>query len=110
MLTRTIGNLVTNAIRHAQGERILIGARRARGRAELWVIDDGNGIPAADVATIFDDYAQGAQHRGAERGGFGLGLASARRMAHLMSGTIDLDRRWTSGAAFVLRLRLAGPA
>jgi signal transduction histidine kinase len=110
MLTRTIGNLVTNAIRHGQGERILIGARRARGRAEIWVIDDGNGIPAADVATIFDDYAQGAQHRGAERGGFGLGLASARRMAHLMSGTIDLDRRWTSGAAFVLRLRLADPA
>jgi signal transduction histidine kinase len=74
---------------------------------EIWVIDDGNGIADADVERIFDDYTRGTDHGSAERGGFGLGLPSARRMAELMSGTLDLDRRWTSGCAFVLRLKLA---
>ncbi len=52
-----------------QGERILIGARRRRGRAEVWVIDDGNGIAAADVDPIFDDYARGATIAGPSAAG-----------------------------------------
>lgn len=110
MLKRILGNLVSNAIKHAQGEHILIGTRRRGGRAEIWVIDDGNGIAAADVDRIFEDYTRGTDHGVVERGGFGLGLASARRMAQLMSGTLDLDRRWTGGCAFVLRLELAEQA
>jgi signal transduction histidine kinase len=107
MLKRILGNLVGNAIKHAQGEHILIGARCRRGRAEIWVIDDGNGISPADMDRIFEDYTRGTDHGAVERGGFGLGLASAERMAQLMSGTLDLDRRWTGGCAFVLRLELA---
>jgi signal transduction histidine kinase len=107
MLKRILGNLVGNAIKHAQGEHILIGTRRRRNRAEIWVIDDGNGVAATDVDRVFEDYTRGTDHGTVERGGFGLGLASARRMAQLMSGTLDLDRRWTGGCAFVLRLELA---
>lgn len=110
MLKRTLGNLVGNAIKHAQGEHVLVGTRRRGGRVEIWVIDDGNGIADADVDRIFEDYTRGTDHGSAERGGFGLGLASARRMAELMSGTLDLDGRWTGGCAFVLRLELAEQA
>ena len=100
LLRRALGNLVANAVRHAQGERVLIGARQRSGSAEIWVIDDGNGVADADRARLFEDYAQGSDHGSAVRGGFGLGLASARRSLALMGGTASLDPRWTGGAAF----------
>ena len=101
---RALGNLVANAIRHAKARRVLIGARRQAGRVRLWVIDDGVGIAEADAPRLFDDYVQGSDHGDEIRGGFGLGLASARRMAELMAGEAGLERKWTRGSAFWLEL------
>jgi signal transduction histidine kinase len=100
LLERCLNNLVTNAVRHAKANRILIGARRQGDRVGLWVIDDGTGIPSADQGRLFDDYVQGSNHGDEVRGGFGLGLASARRMARLMGGDVALDPRWRAGSAF----------
>ena len=73
----------------------------------LWVIDDGVGIPEADAPRLFTDYVQGSNHGDEIRGGFGLGLASARRMAELMGAAVGLERKWTKGAAFWLELPAA---
>ena len=101
LVVRALGNLVGNAVKHAGANRIVIAARVRGDAAEVFVLDDGRGVADLSEATLFDDYAQGPQ-RG--EGGFGLGLASARRIAVLLGGTLDVDRRWTRGAAFVLRL------
>lgn len=103
-LTRALGNLIGNAVKHARGERVLIGARRRPdGDIDLWVIDDGEGIPASEADSLFEDFAQGAASAG--RGGFGLGLSSVRRIAHLLDGAAGLDRRWSGGSAFYIRLQ-----
>lgn len=64
-------------------------------------------VIAADLArqraSLFDDFVQG-DHRGEARGGFGLGLASARRMAALMQGEAGFNPRWRGGSAFFLEL------
>lgn len=104
LIERALSNFVTNAIRHAGAKRILLGARRSKGRVRLWVIDDGRGIADADRASLFEDYTQGSDHHGEQRGGFGLGLASARRMAELMGGSVGLDTSWRRGSAFFLDL------
>ena len=104
---RALGNLVGDAIRHAKAKRILLGARARQGNVRLWVIDDGIGIPEGDLPRLFDDYVQGSNHRDETRGGFGLGLASARRMAELMGGSIGIERKWINGRAFWLELRSA---
>lgn len=104
---RAIGNLVSNAIRHARAKRVLIGARRTAGRVCIWVIDDGVGVSAADVAQLFDDYVQGSDHGDQVRGGFGLGLASVRRIAELMGGCAGLEQKWVNGSAFWLELPAA---
>ncbi|WP_052733858.1 sensor histidine kinase [Sphingomonas changbaiensis] len=101
---RALGNLVANAVRHSGGRRVLVGARRRRGRVRLCVIDDGHGIPDADRATLFDEFVQGSDHGDHIRGGFGLGLASARRLARLMDGDAGLDPKWERGSAFWLEL------
>jgi signal transduction histidine kinase len=104
LVERALGNLVANSIRHAKARRVLIGARRQAGRVRLWVIDDGVGIREADTPRLFDDYVQGSDHGDEIRGGFGLGLASARRMARLMDGGVGLERKWRNGSAFWLEL------
>ena len=101
---RALANLVGNALRHASAERILIGARRSGRVARIWVIDNGVGTAVGDRDNLFDDYFQGSDHSGALRGGFGLGLATVRRLARLMNGTAGLDRRWVRGSAFWLEL------
>ncbi|MCP3732486.1 ATP-binding protein [Sphingomonas sp. MG17] len=60
-------------------------------------------VPTGDAARLFDNYFQGAAGSSSV-GGFGLGLASARRMAAMFGGTLALDHRWKSGCAFVLHL------
>ena len=104
LIERVLNNYVVNALRHAKARRILLGAKRQCGRVRLYVIDDGAGIAEADRAHLFDDFYQGSHH-GEARGGFGLGLASARRMAGLMHGQAGLDPRAGAGEApFFLNL------
>jgi signal transduction histidine kinase len=107
LLDRALGNLVVNALRHSHARRLLIGARRSADRVRIWVIDDGVGVPEIDLPRLFDDHFQGSNHGDEVRGGFGLGLASTRRLAALMQGSAGLDRRWTGGSAFWLELPAA---
>lgn len=106
LLTRALGNLAANALDHADGTRLLLIARRRGACVRLWALDDGRGVTPADRARLFDDYAQGAGTDPAA-GGFGLGLASVRRLAAVMGGSAGLDARWTGGAAFYLDLPAA---
>jgi signal transduction histidine kinase len=110
MTERVVSNLVGNSLRHAKASRILIGARRRDSHVRLWVIDNGEGIPAADEARLFDEYVQGSNHGDEIRGGFGLGLASSRRLARLMGGDLGLEPGWRNGSAFWLDLPVAPPA
>jgi signal transduction histidine kinase len=113
LLERALSNFIDNAIHHSKGRRVLIGVRvssplpqgeRESYTVRLWVIDDGRGVAAQDQARLFDDYAQGSDHGDEVRGGFGLGLASVRRIMALMGGRCGLDPRWRGGAAFFLEL------
>lgn len=107
LTARALGNLVGNAVKHARGERILLAARRGRdGLIDLWVLDDGEGVDP-DVENLFADFSQG---RSAAQGGFGLGLATVKRIAELMGGRAGCEPAWRSGAAFVLSLREASCA
>jgi len=107
LIERAIGNLIDNAIRHSRGRRLVCGIRRRGSMVRLWFIDDGIGVAPIDAPHIFDDYYQADAGRGATRSGFGLGLASVRRLAALMGGCADLDPRWLRGAAFYLEFPAA---
>jgi signal transduction histidine kinase len=103
ILSRAVGNLLANAIRHSGASRVLIGARRRGRSADIWVIDDGRGLPDGWPDWLFADYGTGA----VATAGFGLGLASVRRQSELLGGNIALDPRWRRGAAFRLSLPMA---
>ncbi len=104
LMKRALTNLVVNAIRHSRAKTLLIGARLSGDVVTLWVIDNGRGIAHSEHARLFDDYTRGTEQDGITKGGFGIGLASVRRIAELLDGTAFIDPRWTGGAAFALCL------
>lgn len=105
LIERAIGNLIDNALRHADANRVLIGAWRRRGGAvRLFVADDGCGLAGQDVEALFEDYVQAEEPAGPTRGGFGIGLGSVRRAAQAMGGSAGHDAAWHSGALFYLDL------
>lgn len=106
LLARAVENLVANAIRHSGGRRIVVGARKDRGTATIWVVDDGRGLAPGDEARIFAPFEQGG-HVGAA-GGFGLGLASTRGLVALMDGDCGVRSSLTRGAAFYVRFDTGG--
>jgi two-component sensor histidine kinase len=108
LLQRCIGNLVTNAIRHSGGKKVLIGVRRRSDGCAIEVRDDGKGLPP--------EVLQSLSHRGGgdQQGRGGLGLWITRSFARLLGGELTASVRDGSGACFVLRLpgpieRMASP-
>lgn len=103
LLTRILRNLLHNGFTHAHGDRVCLLTRRVGDRVRLYVIDDGVGI--ADATGPFQPYVQGSVARGKAQG-MGLGLAVSREMARLMGGNLEIDPRWTGGAALYVDLPL----
>lgn len=108
LIDRAVGNLILNAIAHSAGRRALVFARRHGPKhLRLWVLDDGRGINRVDANHVFEDYYQSIDAHPAAKTGFGLGLASVRRIAKLLHGQAGLDRRWLRGAAFYIELPMS---
>jgi signal transduction histidine kinase len=82
--------LVENALRHTPpGTQVVV---RAGGGARpvLEVADDGPGIPASELAQVFDRFYRGD---GSLASGSGLGLAIARELAERMDGRLEAESR-----------------
>jgi heavy metal sensor kinase len=87
-MEQALGNLVDNAIRHAQGE-IRCQAIELDGEVELHVSDDGPGLSDELAAVAFERFTRGDPSRA--RGGAGLGLAIVEVIANAHGGGVRLD-------------------
>jgi PAS domain S-box-containing protein len=88
MLEEMIRNLLSNSVRYTDHGKLLLGCRRAGDKIRIEMWDSGIGIAGDQLPHIFDEYYQGAG--GAERGGFGLGLAIVRRLGEVLDHGIDV--------------------
>jgi len=95
-------NLLSNAVRYTDRGKILLGCRRAGDKIRIEVWDSGIGIAQDQLPYIFEEYYQGEQ--GAERGGFGLGLAIVRRMGKVLGHRIDVQSTPGRGAVFSIEV------
>jgi signal transduction histidine kinase len=104
-LSRLIGNLVANAIRHTPTEgRVEVAARLCGDRVELEVSDECGGIPDADLTRVFDVGWRGAAARTPEANvGSGLGLAIVRGIAEAHEGSVSVANA-SRGCRFLVRL------
>jgi signal transduction histidine kinase len=104
-LERIIGNLVANALSHGGGG-VKLRVARDGDDAVVEVSDTGPGIPPEALPHVFDRFFKADRSRSA--GGTGLGLAIARENARLLGGDITVRSEPGRGAAFTLRLPVAG--
>jgi two-component system osmolarity sensor histidine kinase EnvZ len=101
-LARCLGNLVGNAVRHA--EQIVISAERVAGGVEIRIDDNGSGIPADKREIAFRPFLRFDPSRNVDTGGVGLGLAIARDIARGHGGDVMLAESPQGGLRAVLRL------
>ncbi|WP_432729290.1 hybrid sensor histidine kinase/response regulator [Variovorax sp. W6] len=108
MLRRIVGNLVTNALRHApEGGTVLVAARRAAGGVRIEVRDNGVGIAPIHQGRIFEEFYQVANTERDRRRGFGLGLAICARIATLLGTRITVRSALQAGSTFAFTLPAA---
>jgi signal transduction histidine kinase len=108
-LRQILLNLLDNAVKYGPaGQTILAGTRTAGdGRAEVWVDDQGSGIPARDKARIWEPFRR--LDRAVEAGvsGNGIGLAVVRELVVAQGGLVSVHDAAGGGASFVVTLRRA---
>jgi two-component system sensor histidine kinase KdpD len=105
LFEQAIFNLLDNAAKYApEDTTIRILGWREGETVCLQIIDEGSGIPPADLEHIFDKFYR-AQKGDHVRAGTGLGLPISRGFVEAMHGTIvAANRTDRSGAVFTIRL------
>jgi len=105
-------NLLTNAAKYTpEGGHIVLTLSVEDGTAVLAVRDNGIGLPAHALATVFDMFSQLEPALQRSRGGLGIGLSLVRGIVELHGGTIAAASEGEGrGSCFTVRLPLAPDA
>lgn len=99
-------NLIENAAKHTPAEtEIRISARRLGGNVQVEVVDQGPGVPAAELQRVFDPFFR-AKRRDSPSKGMGLGLAVAKGLVEANGGRIWAENVNGGGARFAFTLPL----
>jgi signal transduction histidine kinase len=73
---------------------------RASDGVTVSVIDEGRGVPADKLETIFDRFQQVDASDSRQKGGTGLGLAICRTIVHQHGGRIWAEQNDSRGTIF----------
>lgn len=103
LIERILINLIENAVKYTPpATTINVGARVTPDTIELWVADEGPGLPHGHEEAIFNKFMRGKKESAIP--GVGLGLAICRAIAQAHDGSIAGITRPEGGACFTLRL------
>jgi PAS domain S-box-containing protein len=97
-LGQLVENLVTNAVKFTPaGGHVAISAHASSGGWAIEVRDDGIGIPADELESLFLRFRRASNARDLQIPGTGLGLAIAKVVTDLHSGTIEVESKEGEG-------------
>lgn len=89
-ISRAIGNLLTNAIRHnPEGSLLSVAITEQPDRVEIQIADNGAAIPEAITRNLFEPFVSGSNSRSTSSG-TGLGLAIVKKVMEQHSGEVFL--------------------
>ena len=101
-LERIVSILLRNAYKYGEGKPVSIAVDQSDGERVLAVADQGIGVPADRLESIFGRFGRAVSAR--SYGGLGLNLYVARRLAEAHGGRIEVTSEVGKGATFTLRL------
>jgi two-component system C4-dicarboxylate transport sensor histidine kinase DctB len=77
---------------------------RCGGRVRLELADEGQGMTKKQMKKAFDRYYRSRTVLESGKGGFGIGLCTAREFAEAMGGTLSVRSNNPKGCVFTLEL------
>jgi signal transduction histidine kinase len=101
-LKRCVWNLLDNAVKYGARARIAVDDDDRRLR--IRVLDEGPGIPAAEMDKVFEPFYRVESSRNRATGGTGLGLSIAKGIAEDHGGSLELGNRAEGGLEATLVL------
>jgi PAS domain S-box-containing protein len=110
-LQQVVGNVLSNAVKFThEGGRVTVDVTACDGAAQVEVTDNGAGIDRTFLPYVFDKFRQADGSFSRQHGGLGLGLAIARHLIELHSGSVEARSDGEGhGATFVIRLPTVNP-
>ena len=104
-MLQVITNLLSNAVKFSpEGATVSVTLREGSSGVTLSVIDQGRGIPADKLDSIFDRFQQVDASDSRQKGGSGLGLAICRTIIQQHGGRIWAERNNVCGSTFRVAL------
>lgn len=107
-VVQMLANLLDNSARYTpHGGHIALRVTTQADQLHISVQDDGTGIPAETLPTLFNRYAQPASSRTRAGSGLGIGLAQVKALAAMHGGSISVCSLGAGqGSTFTLVLPL----
>jgi two-component system phosphate regulon sensor histidine kinase PhoR len=104
-------NLADNAIKYGVSEgRVTLGARViGNEKTEIFVADDGPGIPPDSIDRVFERFYRVDRARSRESGGTGLGLAIVKHIVQAHGGEAWVRSELQKGSTFFFTLPQKAP-
>lgn len=110
LLARVVTNLLANAIRYTHQGHVRIASRIDGDRLSLSIEDTGIGIAPENLPQIFDEFYQVDNPQRDRRLGYGLGLATVKRLSELLDLRVAVRSVPGQGSTFELQLPLSNVA
>ncbi|MEM6708797.1 MAG: CHASE2 domain-containing protein [Pseudomonadota bacterium] len=105
LLERAFINLLSNAIKYSPADRQVWVVLELE---ETWltvaVVDEGRGIPEADLPQLFESFFRSSDPELARQRGSGLGLRFTKTVAERHGGTLTVESTLGAGSTFRFRL------
>ncbi|MDH3301642.1 MAG: ATP-binding protein [Acidimicrobiia bacterium] len=111
-LVSAVANLIENGTKYSSaGSAVTVAVDVESGdggpQGVLSVIDDGIGIPEADLMRIFERFYRVDTARSRATGGTGLGLSIVRNAVRNHGGSVEVESTEGRGSTFTLRIPLS---
>lgn len=103
-------NLAGNAVKFTDAGEVRLAVSRDEDEVRFSVRDTGIGVAPADLARLFEPFAQVETGLTRRYGGTGLGLYISRRLAGMLGGRVEVESTPGVGSTFTLVLPSEAPA
>lgn len=99
-----VRNLIENALKYSlpDSRAVSVAVETVDGGVRMVVVDDGPGIPGADLANVFEPFYRVDRSRSRRTGGYGLGLSICKRIVDAHGGTLAVANNPCRGATFTV--------
>ena len=101
-LKRCLSNLIDNAVKYGKNATIIVDDHDKQ--LQIHILDNGQGIPEAELERVFEPFYRLESSRSRDTGGTGLGLGIARNIAQMHGGDLLLRNRPCGGLEAILTL------